>query len=62
MALLRGFIVDSDDRAEVAGEIDRTVDPIRKNIMEGLLRLGDAAAAGAFTLGRFLAAKEPRRP
>jgi len=27
--------------------------------MEGLLRLGEGAAAGAFTLGRFLAVKTP---
>lgn len=61
MALLRGFIVDPHDQAQLAGEIEQTSDPIRKLIMEGLLRLGEAAAAGAFTLGRFLAAKEARR-
>jgi hypothetical protein len=57
MALLRGFIVDPNDRAAVASEITRTTDPIRRIIMEGLLRLGEAAAAGAFTVGRFLASR-----
>lgn len=57
MALLRGFLVDEADRDDVREERDRTPDPIRRIIMEGLLRLGEAAAAGAFTLGRFLAVK-----
>lgn len=57
MALLRGFIVDQSDRDEVREEMERTSDPIRRIIMEGLLRLGEAAAVGAFTLGRFLAVK-----
>jgi SAM-dependent methyltransferase len=57
MALLRGFIVNESDRQEVREEMERTSDPIRRIIMEGLLRLGEAAAAGAFTLGRFLAVK-----
>jgi SAM-dependent methyltransferase len=60
MALLRGFLVDAEDRAEVAREIEQTKDPIRQVIMQGLLRLGAAVAAGAFTLGRFLAVKEAR--
>jgi SAM-dependent methyltransferase len=57
MAVLRGFIVEPRDRAELAREIEQTQDSIRKLIMQGLLRLGEAAAAGAFTIGRFLAAK-----
>ena len=57
MALLRGFIVNQPDREEVREEMERTSDPIRRIIMEGLLRLGEAAQAGAFTLGRFLAVK-----
>ena len=32
-------------------------DPIRRLIMRSLLILGEAASAGAFTLGRFLAVK-----
>jgi len=59
MAVLRGFIVEQSDRDEVREEMERTPDPIRRIIMEGLLRLGEAAAAGAFTLGRFLAVKAP---
>jgi cyclopropane fatty-acyl-phospholipid synthase-like methyltransferase len=58
MALSRGFIVDRAARDEVRGEMQRTPDPIRRIIMEGLLRLGEATAAGAFTLGRFLAVKD----
>lgn len=57
MALLRGFLVDEADREQVRQEKDRTPDPMRNIIMEGLLRLGQAASAGAFTLGRFLAVK-----
>jgi ubiquinone/menaquinone biosynthesis C-methylase UbiE len=60
MALLRGFIVEPSDREEVREEMERTSDPIRRIIMEGLLRLGEAAEAGAFTLGRFLAVKIAR--
>lgn len=62
MALLRGFIVDRSDREEVREEMERSSDPIRRIIMEGLLRLGEAAAAGAFTLGRFLAVKVVDKP
>jgi SAM-dependent methyltransferase len=58
MALLRGFLVDKVDRDDVRKEQGSTSDPIRKTIMEGLLRSGEAAEAGAFTLGRFLAVKE----
>lgn len=57
MALLRGFLVEKADREDVRKEMDRTSDPIRNIIMEGLLCLGEAAAAGMFTLGRFLAVK-----
>jgi tocopherol O-methyltransferase len=58
MSLLRGFLVDPRDRQDVAGELRAQRDPIRRLILEGLLHLGAAAAAGAFTLGRFLARKE----
>jgi ubiquinone/menaquinone biosynthesis C-methylase UbiE len=57
MALLRGFVADPASRATIAAERDSTRDPIRCVIMDGLVRLGEAAAAGAFTLGRFLALK-----
>jgi len=57
MALLRGFIVDEEDRQEVRHEIAASRDPVRRLIMSALLILGEAAAAGAFTLGRFLAMK-----
>lgn len=57
MALLRGFIVDEADRAQVRREIAASADPVRRLIMQALLILGEAAEAGAFTLGRFLAVK-----
>jgi tocopherol O-methyltransferase len=58
MALLRGFIVDPRDREVVRKEMLATADPMRRIIMQGLLQLGAAAAAGTFTLGRFLAWRE----
>jgi cyclopropane fatty-acyl-phospholipid synthase-like methyltransferase len=57
MALLRGFMTDPADRREVEAEMAQNRDPIRRMIMEGLLVLGAAAQAGAFTVGRFLATK-----
>lgn len=57
MALLRGFITEPVDRHAVEQEMQQTVSPIRRLIMEGLLVLGDAAQSGAFTIGRFLARK-----
>lgn len=58
MALLRGFLVEPADREEVMREMQACAEPVRRLIMQALLILGEAAAAGAFTLGRFLA----RRP
>ena len=58
MPLLRGFLIDELDRAEVCQEHAGTSDPIRKIILEGLLRLGEAAEAGTFTVGRFLGVKK----
>jgi SAM-dependent methyltransferase len=58
MPLLRGFMVDPRERAELAKEIATTTDPMRKLIKEGLLLLGEGAQAGAFTIARFLAVKE----
>jgi SAM-dependent methyltransferase len=55
MALARGFIVDADERRALHAEMQATADPIRRTIKEGLIRLGEAAEAGAFTVGRFLA-------
>jgi cyclopropane fatty-acyl-phospholipid synthase-like methyltransferase len=61
MPLLRGFMVDPNERAELAKEIARTADPMRKMIKEGLLLLGEGAQVGAFTIARFLAVKKGRR-
>jgi SAM-dependent methyltransferase len=58
MALLRGFVVDPRDRRALSAEAAATVDPIRRTIKEGLIRLGEAAQAGAFTVGRFLAVRD----
>jgi len=57
MALLRGFLVDDAERREVSAEARAARDPVRRLILEGLLRLGEAARAGVFTLGRFTAVK-----
>ncbi len=58
MALLRGFVVAPADRQALAREAQRTADPIRRMIKQGLICLGEAAAAGAFTVGRFLAVRD----
>jgi tocopherol O-methyltransferase len=58
MALLRGFVADADDRRALRAEAQATVEPIRRTIKEGLVRLGEAAEAGAFTVGRFLATRD----
>lgn len=57
MSLLRGFITDPADRKQVQGEMRASADPLRRLIMQSLLYLGEAAEAGAFTVGRFLALK-----
>jgi hypothetical protein len=57
MPLLRGFLLDPQARREVQRERRDTPDAIRELVMDGLLVLGDAAEAGAFTVGRFLASK-----
>jgi ubiquinone/menaquinone biosynthesis C-methylase UbiE len=58
MALLRGFVIDPADRRALQDEMQATAEPIRRTIKEGLIRLGEAAQAGAFTVGRFLALRE----
>lgn len=57
MPLLRGFLADRGSRAAVAEEARGTADPMRRQIMEALVVLGEAAQLGAFTVGRFLARK-----
>jgi ubiquinone/menaquinone biosynthesis C-methylase UbiE len=58
MDVLRGFMATCAQREEVAAELRATSDPVRRLIMEGLLVLGEAAQAGAFTIGRFVAHKQ----
>jgi ubiquinone/menaquinone biosynthesis C-methylase UbiE len=57
MALLRGFVTQPADRAAIGAEMRNTRDPIRQLVMQGVMELGEAAAQGAFTIGRFLATK-----
>lgn len=58
MALERGFVVAAADRDALRAEAERTREPIRRTIKEGLVRLGAAVEARAFTVGRFLAARD----
>lgn len=60
MDLSRGFIAQPEDRQSVELEMRQTEDPIRRMIIEGLLALGEAVQAGAFTIGRFVAHKSHR--
>jgi cyclopropane fatty-acyl-phospholipid synthase-like methyltransferase len=60
MPLLRGFMVDPEDRADVAREAAATADPVLQMIKYGLVMLGEGAQAGAFTIARFLAVKPTR--
>jgi hypothetical protein len=57
MALLRGFVTQGADRAQIAREAGRVADPIRRWIMLAVAVLGEAAECGAFTVGRFVARK-----
>lgn len=58
MALERGFVVAAAEREALRVEAERTAEPIRRTIKQGLIRLGAAVEAGAFTVGRFLAVRE----
>jgi cyclopropane fatty-acyl-phospholipid synthase-like methyltransferase len=57
MPLLRGFLADEAARAAVTEEARGADDPMRRQIMEALVVLGEAAELGAFTVGRFVARK-----
>ena len=58
MARERGFVVAAADREALQVEARETAEPIRRAIKEGLVRLGAAVEAGAFTVGRFVAGRE----
>lgn len=60
-ALSHGFVIDPAARAEMRSELRQVADPIRRLVVEGVLVLGDAAASGAFTVGRFVAVKQARK-
>lgn len=59
MDLDRGLLVDAAAREQLRAEVAQAGDPVRRVLMEGALVLGEAAACGAFTVGRFLARKPP---
>lgn len=57
MPLHRGFVTLEPDRAQLRDEQAQTRDPVRRQIMQALVVLGEAVERGAFTVGRFLARK-----
>lgn len=52
-ALERGFAVERSQQISLAEQINESRDPLLILILEGLLALGHAMAAGCFTIGRF---------
>jgi len=57
MHMEKGFAVSPAQQRSLAGEIDSCRNPLLALTLEGLLALGRAVAAGAFTIGRFCARK-----
>ena len=57
MLLTKGFSVTPKQHRELLAEIQNCQSPLLELTLEGLLRLGQAIAAGAFTIGRFTARK-----
>lgn len=57
MALKKGFAVSTRQQRLLAEEIEFCRNPLLALTLEGLLRLGRAVTAGAFTIGRFAARK-----
>ncbi len=55
--LTKGFSVKRTQQDELLAEIQTCPNPLLELTLEGLLRLGQALAAGAFTIGRFTARK-----
>lgn len=53
----KGFAVSSQQQQALQAEIDACQQPLMKLTLEGLLSLGRARAANAFTIGRFNAIK-----
>lgn len=57
MPLHRGFAVGVDQQNELRHEIETCASPLWALTLRGLLRLGEAFAAGVFTIARFDACK-----
>lgn len=55
--LSRGFMVDRSQQISLMREIEACRQPLEQLLLEGILRLGQAVAADAFTIGRFTAFK-----
>ena len=57
MLLSKGFSITPKQHSELLAEIQACQNPLLELTLEGLLRLGQAMNAGAFTIGRFSARK-----
>jgi len=57
MTMHKGFAVSHAQQQSLADEIESCSNPLLALTLEGLLALGRAVAAGAFTIGRFSARK-----
>ncbi len=57
MPLHKGFAITEKDHLLLRREIQDTPSPLLRLTLKGLLRLGMAMAAGAFTIGQFRACK-----
>ena len=57
MALEKGFSVTAAQQKELQADIQTCQNPLLKMTLEGLLSLGKALSADAFTIGRFNAIK-----
>lgn len=55
--LSKGFSVTETQQSQLREEIQSCQSPLLELTLEGLLSLGQAVAAGAFTIGRFIAHK-----
>lgn len=57
MHLTKGFSVTPEQQLALQNDIRHCQNPLLELTLEGLLKLGQALAAGAFTIGRFRAIK-----
>lgn len=61
-ALHRAFAVTRDQQIGLVRQMQACQNPLQELTLEGMLRLGQAMACGAFTIGRFRARKPPTPP